>query len=101
MSNIIPVTMRQLHEILPSAVRYKQALVVRQASLEQLREVCRSHPGAVAVAPFSPILTHEEQITLVRLMRPAQREQAMLVPYWLAIPRPLLARVSQLRLVAK
>lgn len=99
--NIIPVTIRQLHAMMPSAVRYKQALVVHNASLEQLREVCRQYAGSVAVAPFSAILTHEEHLALVCLMRPAQREQAMLVPYWQGIPQPVLARVTQLQLVAK
>lgn len=101
MNNIIAVSMHQLHDLLPSAIRYKQAIVVHNASLEQLRAVCRHYTGVVAVAPFSPVLTHEEQLTLVCLMRPGQREQAMLVPYWQSIPRPLLARVMQVRLVAK
>lgn len=101
MNNIIRVTMHQLREMLPSAIRYKQAMVVHDASLEQLREVCRFYTGVMAVAPFSPVPTHEEQLALVCLMRPGQREQAMLVPYWHAIPRPLLRHVTQVRLVTK
>lgn len=101
MINTISVTMHQLREMLPSAIRYKQAMVVHGASLEQLREVCRPYTGVVAVAPFAPVPTHEEQLVLVCLMRPGQREQAMLLPYWHGIPRPLLTRVTQVRLVAK
>jgi hypothetical protein len=97
---VLSVTEHQLHAMMPSVVRSKQVLVVRDATTEKLREVCQHHDGVEVIAPLAPIPSHEEQVILVRLLRPAQREQAMVMPYWADIPRPLLARVTQLRLVS-
>jgi hypothetical protein len=99
---MISVTEPQLHSILLPAIRYQQALMVRDVTLQRLREICRPYDGVEVIAPFMPhSASHEEQIILVRLLRPAQREAAMVMPYWPELPRLLISRVIQLRLVAK
>lgn len=99
---MINITERQLHAILLPAIRYKQALMVRDATVQHLRAICEPHQGVEVIAPFTPHqASHEQQIILVRLMRTAQREQAMVMPYWPELPKFLLRRVIHLRLVAK
>lgn len=97
--DIIAVTHRQLQAMLLPAVRYRQAFVVRGTSVDELREICRDHP--VEVIAFSRLAAHEQSLIIVRLMRSAQRESAMVLPYSADLPRPVLYRVVQLRLVAK
>ena len=97
---IITINERQLHAVLAAAVHHKQAMVVRDATVEQLRAICRGYDVEV-VAPFPAMRSHDQEITLVRLMRPGQRERTMVLPYWPEIPIPLLARVTQYRLDTK
>lgn len=93
------VTEQQLRNMLESAIRYKQALVVHAVTVEQLREICRAYDVEV-VDPFPALPKHDQQVTLVRLLRQTQRERAMIVPYWSEIPKVVLTRVHQVRLVA-
>ena len=97
---IITLTERQLHASLPPVVRYKGAMIIRDAALERLRLICRAYDVEV-VEPFPHLRSHEQEIVLVRLLRPGQRERAMVVPYWPDIPKLLLRRVTQYRLDTK
>lgn len=97
---ILPVTERQLNAILLPAVQYKEAMVIYDMGIGHLRMLCQRYEGIEVVTPWDDPPNHEAQITLVRLLRPAQRETAMMVPYWQQIPPVVLLRVRQLRLVA-
>jgi hypothetical protein len=95
---MITVTEPQLRAALPSAIRYKQVLLVYGTDTQQLKNICGDYDGVEVIEPFSPVPSHDQQVTLVRLFRPTQREQAMVIPYWPDIPKPLLTRVTQYRL---
>ena len=97
---MITISERQLLAILLPAVRYREAMIIRGANFNRLRSICQAHDVEV-VEPFPAVRSHEHEITLVRLLRPGQRERAMVVPYWPEIPRLLLARVTQYRLDTK
>jgi hypothetical protein len=97
---MITISEQQLHATLLTAVNYKQAMLIRGATVEQLREICRGYDVEV-VEPFPLVRSHEQEITLVRLMRPGQRDRAMVMPYWPEIPKPILGRVTQYRLDTK
>ena len=97
---MITISETQLHATLFAAVNHKQAMIVRGSTVEQLRDICRAYDVEV-VEPFPLVRSHDQEITLVRLMRPAQRDRTMVVAYWPEIPKPLLARVTQYRLDTK
>ena len=96
--NPLKVTERQLHAILLPAVRYKQALLVWDVSHPQLQRLCANYPIEVSL-PLPLIPPDERERVVVRLLRPAQREQAIVIPYWSGTPKPILSRVMQVRLV--
>jgi hypothetical protein len=97
---MITLTERQLHATLLPVVRYKQAMVIRGANFQRLRAICHGYDVEV-VEPFPLLRSHDQEVTLVRLLRPGQRDRAMVVPYWPEIPKPLLVRVTQYRLETK
>ena len=97
---MITITERQLHAILLPAVTHRQAMIIRGASIARLRTICQGYDLEV-VEPFPRLRSHDQEITLVRLLRPGQRDRAMVVPYWPEIPKLLLVRVTQYRLDTK
>lgn len=96
---MIDLNEKQFHAFLLPAITHRQAICVRNANVERLRALCAPYDKHVeVVAPFPSIITNEQQLTLVRLMRPEQRLTAMVVAYWDEIPLPLLRRLIQVRL---
>ena len=97
---IITISEHQLHAVLLPAVRHRQALIVRDVSVARLRQICHGYDLDV-VEPFPLLRSHDQEIILVRPLRPGQRDRAMVVPYWKEMPKLLLTRVTQYRLDTK